>query len=155
MTDFAVIEFAYPKNNPENPYSVGLIIIWDGFIIQEFHSFINLSDPSDKNIPESIKKRCEFAPSFGLIERTIGELVLNLPLITHDGSIARKVFENEHFKLNISIPYGVANIIETYPMTGVSLKDSCDLHGIPLINQNDSLDNAKACARLFLKLKEE
>ena len=155
MKDFAVINFSYPKSNPENPYAVGLVIIMDGFILQKFHSYIQLSDPLDINSPQTIKQRCKLSPTFGLVERTIGELVLNLPLVTHDSNITKKAFKKFHEEMGLPVPYAVENIIDTYSMTGLSLKESCERYGFIMSSQDDPLEKAKDCAKLYLKLSEE
>lgn len=149
MIDFAAIDFAYPESKPENPYKVCLIIVSEGHVVQEFQSYMQLSDPLDTSIPEVIKDKCEFAPSFLSIELIIANLVSNLPIVSCNSAGVKKVFEFVHNRINVPIPYGIENIINPCEITGLSFEDSCKKFEIKTEEQTNLIDKVFDWAYLY------
>ena len=155
MIDFAVIDFSYPESNPENAYKVGLVVVCGGQIIQEFQSYIKLSNPLDESISMDIKNKCTFAPPFSLIERVIGDIVLNIPFVSCNPDVVKKIFELEHSKIGVPIPPSIKNIINPCEITGLSFDENCKMFGIEPLEQTNLIDKIFDCAFLYKVMLEE
>ena len=152
MIDFAVIDFEYPEAKPEKAYKVCLLVVMNGHIIQEFQSYFSLSDFLDSDMPIDIKNKCEVAPPFGLIERVIGDMVLNLPIVSCNSEAVKKIFELEHKRIKLPIPHAIENIINPCDTLGLSFEEICKKSGIDVPEQGSLIDKVFDCALLYTKI---
>lgn len=155
MIDFAAIDFAYNESNPMNPYKVCIVIVMNDHVVQEFQSYINLSDPLDENIPIEIKEKCKFAPPFALIEMIIGHMISNLPIVSFNSVVVKKLFEIEHEQIKIPIPYAIEHIINPCEIAGLSFEEFCKKSGIDVVEPTNLLDRVFDCAFFYTQIKGE
>lgn len=155
---FVAIDFEHLTSNLNSACAVGLVKVINNVIVEEFYSLIKpvirLED-FQNGVSGITEKMCEDAPLFPQVWQRIKEDIGDLPLVAHNRHTEKNVIQKTcmHYGLDYSIPDTVT-FLDTYEMTGINLEESCLKYDIPIAEHHNPLDDARACALLYLKLKD-
>ena len=151
--NFVAIDFETMTAELTSACAIGLVKVINGNIQQEFYSLINpIPDGRVQNnshvhgiTPEMVAD----APTFEQLFLTLQSFIKDLPIVCHnrgaDINIMRRCMDY----------YGLTGIDAsnnycTFEMTGQSLTACCKQYGIPMGEHHNALDDALACAKVFL-----
>lgn len=165
LEEFAVVDFEMPDLYGRRISAAGICTYMDGRVVDSFYSLI---DP-----------QCEFAPSISEITGLTAESVIGAPTFGEAWESMRPLLENKIIvahgapndlaafshcmkKYGIERP-GTVRFACTFSLaqavlgkkSRLGLEPLCEYFGIELKNHHNALDDAHACAELFLKLREE
>lgn len=153
MNNFVAIDFETMTAVLTSACSIGMVKVINGNIQQEFYSLINpIPDDSKRNntiVHGITMDMVSDAPDFAQLYPMIESFIADLPIVCHNRGTDINVLREcmNHFALkgvNINDNYC------TYEITGLSLKDCCAKYGISLGVHHNALDDAFACAKVFL-----
>ncbi len=161
---FTAIDFETATANHNSACAIGLVVIENGLIVDEFHSLIR--PPGNQYMWQTtrvhgIKPRdtCD-APTFQDLFVTIQPLIANRVMVAHNELFDRNVLRQT--MLHYSLDYeglGLSSLWECtfkiYQGKGFKparLNACCEVMGIEL-NHHEALSDARACAELFLMHK--
>ncbi len=156
VKDFVAIDFEIFTAEYTSACAIGMVRVINGCIIQKFYSLI-------KPIPDGRKHNNTFihgitadmlvnAPSFEQIFSSLCDFIGDLPIVCHNKSVDINVFERcmDYYDLQ---GVNTQDNYCTYALTGLSLKDCCEKYNIVIGCHHDALDDAVACAKVFLALQ--
>ena len=159
LKSFVAIDFEHLTPNHETVCAVGLVVVEDGFVAGKFFSLVkpysDMREHLNTHIHGITEDMCENAPSFDKILPIIQTFVGHKKQVAHHASTEINVFRKACARAGLVSPYDENRFIDTYALTNKSLEDCCNEYGITLTNHHDPLDDALACARLYLKLQDE
>lgn len=159
INSFVAIDFEHLTPNHETVCAVGLVVVESGHIINKFYSLIKPYSDTREHLNTHVhgisEEMCQDAPTFAHIIPTIQKFVGERKIVAHNVATEKAVFEKACNRAGIMNPYSGSDFIDTYTITGESLEKSCARFDIPLVNHHDPLEDALACARLYLKLQDE
>lgn len=156
---FAAIDFEHLTPNHETVCAVGLVVVEDGVIIQKFHSLIHPYWDEraylNTHIHGITEKMCTNAPTFAHIMPILQKFIGARKIVAHNASTEKAVFDKACARAGIVNPYGDDDFIDTYKKSNLSLAVCCKQYGVILENHHDPLEDALACAQLYLRLQNE
>lgn len=159
LKSFVAVDFEHLTPNHETVCAVGLVVVEDGFVAGKFFSLIKPYSDAREHLNTHIhgitEDMCENAPSFDKVLPIIQTFVGNKKMVAHHASTEINVFKKACARAGLVSPYDESRFIDTYAVTNKSLEDCCKEFGITLTNHHDPLDDALACARLYLRLQDE
>lgn len=159
LKSFVAVDFEHLTHNHETVCAVGLVAVEDGFIASKFFSLIKPYSDEREHLNTHIhgitEEMCENAPGFDKILPIIQTFVGNKKMVAHHASTEINVFRKACARAGLVSPYDESRFIDTYAVTNKSLEDCSKEYGITLSNHHDPLDDALACARLYLRLQDE
>lgn len=155
IPDFVAIDFETATTD-RMACSIGGVVVKDYQICQGFHYLIqppgNRYDQSCINVHKIDPTQTEQQPTFDEVWISIRHH-FNSIIVTHNTA-----FDLDVLKINCSY-YGITEPVinsictcEIHNKTG--LEDVCRLYDIPLPNHHNALEDARACAKLFIKYQQ-
>lgn len=151
--NFVAIDFETMTAELTSACAIGLVKVINGNIQQEFYSLINpIPDSREQNnthvhgiTPEMVAD----APTFEQLFPTLKSFITDLPIVCHNRGADINIMQRcmDHYGL---AGIDTANNYCTFEMTGQSLTACCKQYGIPMGEHHNALDDALACAKVFL-----
>ena len=128
-------------------------------IIQEFYSLIKPAPDERTHLNTYIhgitEEMCTGAPTFAELLPWMEKFVDGLPLVAHNIGTEKAVLEKACCFYGLAeSPLCQPELIDTYKITGKSLSASCEEYGIELAEHHNALEDARACAELYLKVND-
>lgn len=155
MLDFTAIDFDTAHGARWSICQVGLVRVEKGQII---HTCSYLVKPPDNkysswntNIHGINSIITEDSPLFHEIWDTIKIYIENKLVVAHNIAFDSDCLEQTLKFYNLNIPN--FDVDCTFKTTGVGLEELCQAFEIPLENHHDALQDALACANIYLRLK--
>lgn len=153
VLNFVAVDFETMTAELTSACAIGLVKVIDGNIQQKFYSLINpILDGRERNnthihgiTPEMVVSAPTFAQLFPQLVQFIGKL----PIVCHNRGADINIMQRcmDYYGLT---GVDAANNYCTYEMTGLSLTACCAQFGINMGAHHDALDDADACAKVFL-----
>ena len=155
---FVAIDFEHLTQNHETVCSVGMVKVINSVVVQEFYSLIRpVSDERttlNTHVHGITEEMCADAPTFDELLPLMEKFTAGCPLVAHNHGTEKAVFEKTcRFYGKEDSPLFQPEFIDTYRITGKSLEDSCKQEGIELKEHHNALEDARACAELYMKLR--
>lgn len=157
---FVSIDFEHLTPNHETACAVGMVKVIRSVIVQEFYSLIKPAPDERTKLNTFVhgitEEMCADAPTFAELLPWMEKFVGNLSLVAHNIGTEKAVLEKScRFYGLIGSPLCQPEMTDTYRITEKSLPDSCREYGIVLSEHHNALEDARACAELYLKLEGE
>lgn len=151
--NFVAIDFETMTPERTSACAIGLVRVKDGIVQQKFYSLIN-PIPDDReetntHIHGITREMVATAPTFAQLFPQVAELIGSLPIVCHNRGADITIMQRcmDYYGLT---GIDTSNNFCTYEMTGLSLKACCAKFGINMGTHHDALDDALACAKVFL-----
>jgi len=159
MISFVAIDFETASGY--HPCSVGIVVVENGEIVDEFVSLIQ--PPNNSYNPYTIQvhgiypKHTADAKTFAEVYPEIQKRIQNQIVVAHNESFDRNVlikamaFSGLHYEdLNIASRWEcTVKIYKAKGLKPAKLSDCCRIMNIPL-RHHEALSDARACAQLYL-----
>ena len=138
--------------------AIGLVQVDNGVISQKFYSLIKpIPDSRENNnshvhgiTPEMVRN----APTIEMLFPFIRDFIGYNPIVCHNAAFDMDVLKqcmDYHGLSGINLTACLC----TYELTGLALDKACAKYKIPLHTHHDALDDAIACAKVFLAFRGE
>lgn len=153
---FVAIDFEHLTQNHETACAVGMVKVVRSVIVQEFYSLIKPAPDERTNLNTRIhgitEEMCADAPTFAELLPWMEKFADGLPLVAHNIGTEKAVLEKACCFYGLTgSPLYQPELTDTYKITGKSLSESCEKYGIELKEHHNALEDARACAELYLK----
>lgn len=159
LRSFVAIDFEHLTPNHETVCAVGLVVVEEGCIASKFFSLIKPYSDARGHLNTHVhgitEEMCENAPNFDEVLPIIQTFVGHKKIVAHHASTEINVFRKACARAGLINPYDESRFFDTYSVTNKPLEDCCKEYGITLTNHHDPLDDAFACAHLYLRLQDE
>ena len=156
---FVAIDFEHLTQNHETACAVGMVKVIRSVIVQEFYSLIKPAPDERAVINTRIhgitEEMCADAPTFAELLPWMEKFADGLPLVAHNNTEKTVLEKACRFYGLTESPLYQPELIDTYKITGKSLSASCEEYGIELKEHHNALEDARACAELYLKAEGE
>lgn len=157
---FVAIDFEHLTQNHETACAVGMVKVIHSIIVQEFYSLIKLAPDERAQLNTCIhgitEEMCADAPTFAELLPWMEKFADGLPLVAHNIGTEKAVLEKACCFYGLAeSPLCQPELIDTYKITGKSLSASCEEYGIELKEHHNALEDARACAEIYLKAEGE
>lgn len=154
IDSFTAIDFETMTAERSSACAIGLVKVIDGNISQRFYSLIK-PIPDDRDTDNSLvhgitREMVANAPTFLELWPTINAIVGNDTLVAHNASFDQTVWISQLESYGCSDNPYKYRFICTFKMTELPLDKACKMHGIDIGTHHDALDDAMACAQLYL-----
>ena len=154
IDSFTAIDFETMTGARSSACAIGLVKVIAGNITQRFYSLIN-PIPDDKKHDNSYvhgitSEMVATAPTFCELWPTISKIIGDDILVAHNAEFDHSVWDCQMNEYCCTDKPGKYRFVCTYELTGLSLEDACRKHGIDMGHHHDALDDALACAQVFL-----
>lgn len=152
-TNFVAIDFETMTAEQTSACAIGVVKVINGNVQQEFYSLINPKIDNQKHLNTAIHgitpEMVADAPTFAQLYPTLEHIIKEMPIVCHnrgtDINILQKCME-QHGLIGIN----TSNNYCTFELTGKSLAACCKQYGIDMGVHHNALDDALACAKVFL-----
>jgi DNA polymerase-3 subunit epsilon len=153
VSNFVAIDFETMTADLTSACAIGMVKVINGYVQQSFYSLIN-PIPDDRTkyntaVHGITHDMVADAPGFWELYPFIKKFIKDFPIVCHnrgtDINVLRSLMDFfciDDIKTNDNYC--------TYEMTGLSLVDCCKQYGIPIGVHHNALDDAMACAKVFL-----
>lgn len=155
-TSFVAIDYETMTKDPASICAAGFVKVKDGVIHEQYYTLVK---PVDDNRPDTFtylhgisREMVASAPEYPVAHAKLREMLSDgSPFVCHWVGADVKFMQacREHYNLDDIL----GECIDTYELSGMSLKDACEYYGIDLCNHHDALCDARACAQLYLALQ--
>lgn len=157
MKDFTAIDFETASGYRNSICQVGLVRVENGIITQEVNILVQPPDNYYWNrftyIHGIAAKDTAKAPTFDQVWHQITPFIENQNVVAHNGfGFDFPVLDKTLAHYNLPTP--AYNKICTYKIYKSNLANLCQEYNIPL-NHHDALNDARACAELWLRNLEK
>lgn len=154
INSFTAIDFETMTAERTSACAIGLVKVIGGQITQRFYSLINPIPDNRTHTNSSVhgitRDMVANAPTFQDMWPTICEIVGNDILVAHNAAFDHSVWNSQIETYRCTDKPGKYRFVCTYELTGVTLEEACRKHGIDMGHHHDALDDAMACANVFL-----
>lgn len=155
ISDFVAIDFELFTPNHLSACAIGAVKVKNNVIVEKFFSLINpvpdehTFKEMNTNVHGITLDMVKVAPTFNKVFPRLADMIGDLPIVCHNRSTDINVLSKcmQFFCLS---GINVRNNYCTYEITGLSLADACKKYGINIGTHHDALDDATACAKVFL-----
>ncbi len=152
LTDFTAIDFETAHGKNWSVCQVGIVVVKNGEIVQEYESLIQPPDNyyywTHVRIHGINRKKTMFSPNFAQIWEEIEPFISNKNIVAHNAIFDVACLKASLDYYNLPIPDFHSHC--TLKIYKRNLAAVCQNYNIPL-NHHDALSDARACALLFLK----
>lgn len=154
LSSFTSIDFETFTPQRSSACAIGLVKVVNGVITKKFYSLINpIPDNSSHNnshIHGITREMLNDAPAFPELWPFIIEFIGADVIVCHNAEFENSVLM--HLLVGHSIPTApdYFKFCCTYKLTGLSLDACCQKHNISIGVHHDALDDAVACAKVYL-----
>ncbi|GLO65505.1 MULTISPECIES: 3'-5' exonuclease [Oceanobacillus] len=158
MVKFAAIDFETANEKRNSACSIGVVIMNDTEIIDEFYSLINPLAPfRSRNIYVHgiTEEQVQEAPTFAELWPTLSAYLEDTILIAHNASFDMSVLRQSLYKYDMPCPnYMSLCTVKISQLIWPQLENHklhtvANYHEIPL-NHHHAMDDARASAKIFL-----
>lgn len=157
-SNFVAIDFETMTAEQTSACAIGLVKVLGGIVHQAFYSLIN-PVPDDRDMlntavhgitPDMVANAPTYAQLFPLLK----SFIQDLPIVCHNRGADINIMQRcmDYYGLT---GIDTANNYCTFEMTGQSLTACCKQYGIPMLEHHNALDDALACAKVFLACQGE
>lgn len=158
MEIFVAVDFEHLTPNHETACAVGMVKVINQVIVQEFYSLIKPASDERKTLNTHVhgitEGMCANAPTFDALLPFMERFTDGCPLVVHNHGTEKSVLEKACLYYGkTDSPLYQPSFIDTYNFTGKSLEDSCKMAGIELSEHHNALEDARACAELYMKVQ--
>lgn len=160
---YAVIDFETANGHRCSPCSLGVCILEDFKVVQEYYYLINPEMKFDyRNIdvhgirPINVYKERNFAE----VWEELLPLVADCIFVAHNAAFDMEVLAQTLARYGLDIPHidyhctYLASKTLNLPAENNKLDSICKFLNIPLENHHNALDDARACANIFIELTQ-
>jgi DNA polymerase III subunit epsilon len=159
--NFVAIDFETANNRPHSACAVGIVVVKNGEIFEEYYSLIKPPDNfymyHNTRVHGINPEDTENAPTFEEIYPEIRRLMREQHVVAHNEAFDRNVMYHsmEYYDIayaDLLIPARWDCTVKLFrkKLQGkVNLAACCSRYDIPL-NHHNALSDAKACAKLFM-----
>lgn len=152
-SNFVAIDFETMTAEQTSACAIGLVKVLGGTVHQAFYSLIN-PVPDDRDMlntavhgitPDMVANAPTYAQLFPLLK----SFIQDLPIVCHNRGADINIMQRcmDHYGLS---GIDTTNNYCTFEMTGQSLTACCKQYGIAMGEHHNALDDALACAKVFL-----
>lgn len=159
VNSFVALDFEFMTPNHATACAVGMVKVINDIVVQKFYSLIKpipYSEDEKLNTPIHgiTPEMCKDAPTFGELHGYMAGIIGTLPIVAHNKGTETAVLRKacSYYGLEDS-PICNPDIIDTLEYCGKKLDVACAEYGIPLPAHHDPLDDATACAELYMKVR--
>lgn len=158
MDKFVTIDFEHLTPNHETACAVGMVKVINQVIVQEFYSLIKPALDERKTLNTHVhgitEEMCANAPTFAELLPFMEWFTEGCEIVAHNQVTEKSVLEKacRYYGKTDSTLYK-PSFIDTYNSTGKSLEESCKTAGIELKKHHNALEDARACAELYMKVQ--
>ena len=157
VTSFVAIDFETMTKNPASICAAAFVKVVEGKIVEEYHSLVN---PEDNDFRETFtylhgitRAMIATAPKYPTIHSKLKEMIdEGMPIVCH--WIGADIKFMEAIRKRYNLEDLCKTYIDTWKLSNSSLKDACEKYKISLENHHDALCDARACAKLLIKIQE-
>lgn len=155
---FVAIDFEHLTQNHETACSVGMVKVINSVTVQEFYSLIKPAPDKRTTLNTHVhgitEEMCADAPTFAELLPFMEKFTEGYPLVAHYHNTEMNVLKKacKYYGKEDS-PLSSPEFVDTYSITGKKLQDSCKEAGIELKEHHNALEDARACAELYMKLE--
>lgn len=157
IDDFVAVDFELCTPIRTSAISLGMVKVIDAEIVQKFYAVINpvrdeyTDREPNRNIHGISLETAEKAPTFEEIFKCVKLFIDDYPLVCHNRSVDITVFRElmDYYGLK---GIKLDNSICTLERTRMSLEKCCEEFGIKMETHHNALNDAEACARIYLEL---
>ena len=158
MEIFVAVDFEHLTPNHETACAVGMVKVINQVIVQEFYSLIKPAPDERKTLNTHVhgitEEMCANAPTFDALLPFMERFTDGCTLVVHNHGTEKSVLEKAcRYYGKTDSPLYQPSFIDTYNFTGKSLEDSCKMAGIELREHHNALEDARACAELYMKVQ--
>lgn len=155
---FVAIDFEHLTPNHETACAVGMVKVINQVIVQEFYSLIKPAPddrkPLNTHVHGITEEMCANAPTFDELLPFMERFTDGYPIVVHNHGTEKSVLEKAcRYYGKTDSPLYQPSFIDTYNFTGKSLEESCKTAGIKLKEHHNALEDARACAELYMKVQ--
>lgn len=153
IKNFVAVDFETMTAELTSACAVGLVKVINGYVQQQFYSLINPipdgRDALNTAVHGITLDMVADAPTFKQLFPLLKSFINDMPIVCHNKGVDINVMRRcmEHYALTGIDPN---NNYCTFEMTGQSLVACCAQYGINMGVHHDALDDATACAKVFL-----
>lgn len=153
IKNFVAVDFETMTAELTSACAVGLVKVINCTIQKKFYSLIkpipDLQNRTNTAIHGITPEMCADAPTFAELFPSIASFIGDLPIVCHNRGTDINVLRccMDHYGL---LGVNTANNYCTFELTGQSLVACCAQYGINMGVHHDALDDATACAKVFL-----
>lgn len=160
--DFVALDFetANPKHPP---CAIGLVLVRNGEIVDEYHSLINPAQPFNRHciaVHGITASDVKNAPLFSEMWPELKPYFSRYPVVGHnilfDKFVLEKAVRRSGLELLPLVYYDTLGLCRyNFPdANGFDLASACLAFGVPLMQHHNALDDARAAAQLMIALME-
>ena len=152
-TNFVAIDFETMTGALTSACAIGLVKVINGNIQQSYYSLINPIPDDNKYLNTSVHgitlEMVSEAPTFAQLFPVLESFIGSLPIVCHNRGADINIMHRcmDYYGLK---GIDTANNYCTFEMTGQSLTACCAKFGISMGVHHNALDDAMACAKVFL-----
>ena len=154
IDSFTAIDFETMTAERSSACAIGLVKVIDGHIAQRFYSLINPIPDNREHDNSAVhgisREMVAVAPTFGELWPTICKIIGDDIIVAHNAEFDHSVWNCQVGSFCCTDNPDKYRFICTYELTGLSLEAACHKHGIDMGVHHDALDDAMACAKIFL-----
>ena len=161
---YAAIDFETMDTIRSSVCSVAIVIIENGKIVDRFYSLVKPNSAYEN--PYCVKvhglkyNECKKYPTFPEIWKKIDKKIKGCKLIAHNAPFERSCINacNEEFGTNNKYEYiDTLKLSRTYlnELSNHKLNTVCNELGVKLEHHHNALDDAEACANIFIILNKK
>ncbi|USL27990.1 exonuclease domain-containing protein [Priestia megaterium] len=164
MKSFVAFDFETANRNRHSICSVGMVFVEDGKVIDTIYELINPQEEFDfYNIsihgiePKDVEGAPTFTEFYELNRDKFSDRLFVAHYLPFDGYALRDALVRSHLvpvNKRFLCSYQLAKKLLP-AQSSYNLKFLCEQYNIPLLQHHNALDDAKACANLFLALTTE
>ncbi len=153
IKNFVAVDFETMTAELTSACAVGLVKVINGHVQQQFYSLINPipdgRDALNTAVHGITLDMVADAPTFKQLFPLLKSFINDLPIVCHNRGADINIMQRcmDYYGLT---GIDTANNYCTYEMTGLSLTACCAQFGISMGAHHDALDDADACAKVFL-----
>ncbi len=155
---FVAIDFEHLTQNHETACSVGMVRVVNSVIVQEFYSLIKPAPDERTTLNTHVhgitEEMCADAPTFEELLPFMEQFTAGCLLVAHHHGTEKYVLEKAcRYYGHTDSPLYEPSFIDTFRYTDKGLQESCEQLGIELKKHHNALEDARACAELYIKLQ--
>ena len=153
IKNFVAVDFETMTAELTSACAVGLVKVINGHVQQQFYSLINPipdgRDALNTAVHGITLDMVADAPTFKQLFPLLKSFINDMPIVCHNRGSDINIMQRcmDYYGLT---GIDTANNYCTFEMTGLSLTACCAKFGINMGAHHDALDDADACARVFL-----
>lgn len=161
---FVVIDFETCSGFRSSVCSVGVVVIENGKIVDRFYSLVNPNTTyfhkKCVEIHGITYDKVKYAPTFKTVWKHVDKMIGDSPIVAHNVAFEKSCIDACHIKYRTNNKYEyicTLKMSRKYDKTLNSHKLNivAEHYGVKLIKHHNALQDAEACANIFIKMLDE